>query len=140
MDMESDEKPEGFVQQSEQLGNGLSKKAEEELTKQAKNDGWDLLHDLMLKDIVETSDDFYLEREPGDIGYNRFIGTPNLSEIVVSRFIGEIGRLSPAVRKEVIAKLMFKFPRLVDKINDITKKWISLIKISSPSPPNNKAK
>ena len=97
----------------------LSHMAIEELKAQAKKSGFDLLHDLMLNDYIETSDGFYLRRDKGHVGYNAFVGKPNLNSTVIRRMKKEIEELSPETRKEVLTKIAMKFPDIASKIKDI---------------------
>lgn len=94
----------------------ISSKTSEELRNIAKTSGWDLIHDLMLKDIIETSDGFYLERASGDIGYNNFLGKPNLSDTTMQRMANEINKLSLDAKSEVLNDLKEKFPDIYSKL------------------------
>jgi len=97
----------------------LSHMAIEELKTQAKKTGFDLLHDLMLNDYIETSDGSFLRRDKGHVGYDAFVGKPNLNSTVVGRMKKEIEELSPKTRKEVLTKIAMKFPDIVPKIKDL---------------------
>jgi len=101
----------------------LSEETQKELREQARKGGWDLLHDLMLKDFIVTSDGFYMRRDPGHIGYDAFVGKPNLSETVIGRMRKEIEELSPASRYEVMVKLATKFPDVAEKLDDLYVKY-----------------
>jgi len=101
----------------------LSEEGQKELREQARKEGWDLLHDLMLKDFLVTSDGFYLRRDPGHIGYDAFVGKPNLNETVIGRMRKEIEELSPATRFEVMVKLATKFPDVAEKLDDLYVKY-----------------
>jgi len=101
----------------------LSHMATEELKTQAKKTGFDLLHDLMLNDYIETSDGSFLRRDKGHVGYDAFVGKPNLNSTVVGRMKKEIEELSPETRKEVLTKIATKFPDIVPKIKDIYMKY-----------------
>jgi len=102
---------------------GLSDKAKKELTEQAKKTGFDLLHDLMLNDYIETSDGSFLKRDKGHVGYDEFKGKPNLNKTVVERMKKEIEELSPETRNEVLNKIAISFPDIVPKIKDIYRKY-----------------
>jgi len=97
----------------------LSNRAVEELKEQAKKSGFDLLHDLMLNDYVRTDDGAYLRRDTGHVGYDSFVGKPNLSKTVVDRMKKEIEELTPETRKEVLTAIAMKFPDVASKIKDI---------------------
>jgi len=96
----------------------LSDRAVEELKEQAKKSGFDLLHDLMLNDYVRTDDGAYLRRDPGHVGYDTFVGQPNLNKTVIDRMKKEIGELTPETRKEVLTAIAMKFPDVASKIKD----------------------
>jgi len=101
----------------------LSHIAIEELKAQAKKSGFDLLHDLMLNDYIETSNGFYLRRDKGHIFYNNFVGKPNLNKKTVDKMKKEIEELTPETRKEVLTKIAMKFPDIAAKIKDIYMKY-----------------
>jgi len=101
----------------------LSKKATEELKEQAKRSGFDLLHDLMLNDYIETSDGFYIRRDKGHVGYDAFMGKPNLNKTVVDRMKKEIEELTPETRKEVLTRIAQKFPDVASKLKDVYMKY-----------------
>ncbi|MEM0148275.1 MAG: hypothetical protein QXN16_00670 [Candidatus Micrarchaeaceae archaeon] len=109
---------EGFIEEL-----GLSKKAKHELVEDAKKHKIDLLHQLMLDDFTVTSDGFFLRRPPGHIGYDEFMGKPNLNKNVLNRMRAEIDRLTPSTRFEVMTKLAFKFPTIAEKIDDVYIKY-----------------
>ena len=104
-------------------GLGLSEDGQAELLAQAKKNKYDLLHDLMLNDYTVTSDGFYLRRDPGHIGYDAFVGKPNLNDTVMGRMRTEIEELSPATRYEVMVKLATKFPEIAKKLDDLYVKY-----------------
>jgi len=97
----------------------LSHMATEELKAQAKKTGFDLIHDLMLNDYIETTDGSLIRRDKGHVGYDAFVGKPNLSKKVVDRMKKEIEELTPETRKEVLTKIAMKFPDIVQKIKDL---------------------
>jgi hypothetical protein len=101
----------------------LSHMAIEELKAQAKKSGFDLLHDLMLNDYIETSDGFYLRRDKGHIFYDSFVGKPNLNKKIVDKMKREIEELTPETRKEVLTKIAMKFPDIASKIKDVYMKY-----------------
>jgi len=101
----------------------LSKKATEELKEQAKRSGFDLLHDLMLNDYIRTDDGIYLRRDKGHVGYDSFVGKPNLNKTVVDRMKKEIEELTPETRKEVLTRIAQKFPDVASKIKDVYIKY-----------------
>lgn len=94
----------------------VSSGTRKELEEIARKDKWDLIDDLMLKDLIVTSDGFYLEREEGDVGYNRFLGKPNLSETVMQRMANEINQLSRLAKAEVLTTLKTRFPAIYDRL------------------------
>lgn len=101
----------------------LSTEAKKELMEQARKNKLDLIHQIMLDDFIETSDGSYLRRPPGHIGYDEFIGTPNLNETVLARMRQEIDEMTPATRYEVMVKLATKFPKIAEKIDDVYIKY-----------------
>jgi len=101
----------------------LSHMAIEELKAQAKKSGFDLLHDLMLNDYIETSNGFYLRRDKGHIFYNNFVGKLNLNKKIVDKMKKEIEELTPETRKEVLTKIAMKFPDIASKIKDVYMKY-----------------
>jgi len=101
----------------------LSDRATEELKEQAKRSGFDLLHDLMLNDYVRTEDGAYLRRDPGHVGYDSFVGQPNLNKTVVDRMKKEIEELTPETRKEVLTRIAQKFPDVASKLKDVYIKY-----------------
>jgi len=101
----------------------LSDRAVEELKEQAKRSGFDLLHELMLNDYIRTDDGMYLRRDKGHVGYDSFIGTPNLNKTVVGRMKKEIEELTPETRKEVLTRIAMKFPDVASKIKDVYMKY-----------------
>jgi len=101
----------------------LSHMAIEELKTQAKKTGFDLLHDLMLNDYIETSDGSFLRRDKGHVGYSAFVGKPNLNSKVVGRMKKGIEELTPKTRKEVLTKIAMKFPDIASKIKDVYIKY-----------------
>ena len=101
----------------------LSNRAIRELKAQAKKTGFDLLHDLMLNDYIETSDGSFLKRNKGHVGYDEFKGKPNLNKVVIERMKNEIEELSPETRNEVLNKIAISFPDIVPKIKDIYIKY-----------------
>jgi len=114
----------GIMKSEENMGSStLSDRAVEELKEQAKKSGFDLLHDLMLNDYTETSDGFYLRRDKGHVGYDAFVGKPNLNSTVVDRMKKEIEELTPETRKEVLTAIAIKFPDVASKIKDIYMKY-----------------
>jgi hypothetical protein len=88
----------------------VSEKATKEVIEQAKTKGFDLIHQLVLCDITVTSDGFFLQRDEGDIGYNRFLGKPSLSGTVLGRMDDEILALSKDTQTEVWNALGSKYP------------------------------
>jgi len=111
------------IMENESEYSGLSDEAKEELIAQASKTGFDLIHDILLNDYIETSDGFYLRRDEGHVGYDAFVGKPNLSKTVVDRMKKEIEELTPETRKEVLTKIAMKFPDIVPKIKDIYIKY-----------------
>jgi hypothetical protein len=94
----------------------ISASTRKELEELARKDKWDLIQDLMLKDIIETSDGYYLERKDGEIGYDHFLGKPNLSNAVMQRMANEIKQLTTDAKFEVLATLMAKFPDVYKRL------------------------
>jgi hypothetical protein len=88
----------------------VSETTTKKLIAQAKKTGFDLLHQLMLCDITMTSDGFFLQRDEGDCGYNRFLGKPSLNDTVLGRMNSEIDGLTKAARREVWECLGRRYP------------------------------
>ena len=79
----------------------LSPPATKELLEQLRKQPFDLLHQLMLCDITITSDGFFMQRDEGDIGYNRFLGKPSLNDTILGRMSSELDGLSKDTQTEI---------------------------------------
>jgi len=94
----------------------LTEEGQKELREQARKEGWDLLHELMLYNYVVQYNGAYVKTD--DDGHVHIVGKPNLNKAVVEKMRKEIEELSPATRYEVMVKLATKFPDVAEKLDD----------------------
>jgi len=105
----------------------LSDEAQKELQEQAKRDGWDLLHDLMLYNYAPRFDGAYLKID-NDGHLHDIVNKPNQNKTIIEKMRKEIEELSPKTRYEVMVKLATKYPEIAAKLDDL---YVNLLRLRS---------